>query len=422
MPAKLSGIRETAGKAGFYLLGITLFMISGQRMISLYSLGLFLLTGFVIWTTDFERTFEQFRSKWLIIVPPIFYFLLHVLSLVIQHGNISLLETRLMFFFIPLLGFPVFLHQFTMVRLQVLLKLFVAGLVLVSLFLIIRIVIVFFLNVPAELTFIEYFYLHNTQYVSWNFSILEHPSYLSVKLIFAFIVLFLNSDEWKIRGLIKWGIFLLFSVTIFLLASKAGILAWIVTSLAILIISFRKKSMHPALYIIVFFIITTLTIISVRKMERLSYFIVYTGRGLAQKDFDWKNLDQRTRNWYAALVLIKDKPLTGNGIVRTQQRMVEVYNKNGFTEEAQLTMNAHNQFFEAQMTFGIAGTLSLLWMLLTPLIFRRKLPLKMLAFPFIILFSFFILFESMLNRQWGIMFFLLFYFIILLGLSPDSID
>jgi hypothetical protein len=413
-------MREAFARIGFYLLGFTLFMISNQRMISLYSLGLFLFTGFILWLFDFKGTLNRFKARWYLFVPPLIYFSLYLISLILQKGNVRLLETYLMFLFIPLLGFTIISHEFAQKRINILLKLFVAGLIMISLFLIIRIVVIFFINVPEEQTFTEYFNKHNPEYVSWGFSVLEHPTYLSLKLIFAFIILFFNADCWKIRGYIKWGIFLIFTLTIFLLASKAGILAWIVTTLFLIIVNLRKKSISPAAYLVILSFVIGLTIISVKKLERISFFIVYTQRGLAQKNFDWKNLDQRTRNWYAASVLIKNKPLTGNGIVRTEERMVEVYNRNGFTEEAKLMMNAHNQFLEAQMTFGIAGIIALFWMLLTPVLYRHHLAFRSLAVPFIILFSFFSLFESMLNRQWGIMFFLLFYFIILAGFADES--
>jgi hypothetical protein len=325
-----------------------------------------------------------------------------------------------MFLFIPLLGVPLLLNKYIQSRFSDLFKLFVAGLLLVSVFLIVRIFIVFLFNLPEELSALEYFTSNNPEYVSFGFSVLEHPTYFSLKLVFALILLFNFSDEWKISGLLKWSVVALFTLTIFLLASKAGIIAWILACFTMIFKDFRKKGVKPLTYLIIFSLMIGLTMISVKKLDRLSFFIVYTGRGLAQENFDWKNLDQRTRNWYAAITLIRDHPVAGNGFVETEGRMVEVYQKNGFTEEAELTMNAHNQFLEAQMTFGIAGTLSLLWMLLTPLIFTRKTPARRFTLPFFLIFSFFILFESMLNRQWGIMFFLLFYFMLLFRLPPNS--
>ena len=122
-----------------------------------------------------------------------------------------------------------------------------------------------------------------------------------------------------------------------------------------------------------------------------------------------------------AIQIIKEKPVTGAGYYLIKDEMLDKYIENKFFEEALLQMNAHNQFLEAQMTFGVFGTLSLLLMLLAPLIFRKRLRYPHLMTGFILMISFFLLFESMFNRQWGIMFFLLFYFI--LGIqNPETED
>jgi len=390
-------------------------MISNVRMISLYTLGGLIFCGLVLWIIDFGTIKNNFKRKWFLLAPPILYFVLNLISLLLQKGNIKLIETHLMLIMVPLFIFPILIHEIMRERFEELLKLFLAGLLFVSIFLLVRIVVIFVLALPEDQSIIEYFKIHNTEYVSLSFSILEHPSYLSLKLVFAIIVLFSFSDSWRIRTGLKWSLYLIFTITIFLLASKAGIIALIITSIGLGVANWRKRSHNPFVYFIAISLLIFLTIFSVRRFERITYFYNIINISLDQKDFNWKNMDQRTRNWYAAITLIKDKPLAGNGIVKTRERMVNVYRINGFDEEAKLAMNAHNQFLETQMTFGIAGTLSLLWLLLTPFYSRHHLIFGKLAVPFVLLFSFFLLFESMLNRQWGIMFFMLFYFIIILS-------
>jgi len=61
-------------------------------------------------------------------------------------------------------------------------------------------------------------------------------------------------------------------------------------------------------------------------------------------------------------------------------------------------------------------------MLLTPLFLGRKLKYPNLASAFVVMISFFLVFESMFNRQWGIMFFILFYFILTTGTGINSIS
>jgi O-antigen ligase len=85
------------------------------------------------------------------------------------------------------------------------------------------------------------------------------------------------------------------------------------------------------------------------------------------------------------------------------------YKKQGYNNEASLRLNSHNQFLETQLTFGITGTLVLLWLLFGPLLRKGGItnPVIYKAFLIIILTS--SLFESLFVRQWGIMFFVLFY-------------
>jgi O-antigen ligase len=110
--------------------------------------------------------------------------------------------------------------------------------------------------------------------------------------------------------------------------------------------------------------------------------------------------------------IIRESPLTGAGMAKIKDRLKSEYLKNGFREEAENVFNAHNQFLEAQMTFGVAGTFSLIWLLITPLFLRRRSDYVGFVPLFVIMVSFYLMFESMFNRQWGIMFFMLFYFIL----------
>ncbi|MBN2633345.1 MAG: hypothetical protein JXR66_07315, partial [Bacteroidales bacterium] len=71
-------------------------------------------------------------------------------------------------------------------------------------------------------------------------------------------------------------------------------------------------------------------------------------------------------------------------------------------------LNTHNQFLEAQMTFGVAGTVVLLLLLFLPVFFRNRMIYPQALLALISLTVCFLLIESMFNRQWGIMFFLLF--------------
>lgn len=413
-------VSEKYYRAGGLFLSATLLLISLPRSWSLYPLGFFLFTGLLVWIKDFNKIRLSLSNNLFLIVLPVIYFLLHLISVVIQSGSVKLLTDRLMFLLIPIFGFPLFVH-YSMDYKIIFLKSFICGIILASVALIIR--IIFFVNqlVPDEMTYFEYALLNKYWFFSAHLSVFEHPTYFSMKIIWVLIIFMLLPEKLRINrtAIIIMSIFL--SIILFFLASRAAIILWVLLILYFIRrLSVNDKRIRLVLILIIPAAIA-LAVVAIENPGRINDSIGELRTQVKTDNFQWKNIDQRTREWYNAMQLIKKNPIAGVGLVRVQEKMREEYYRNGFYEEAKLNLNAHNQFLEAQMTFGIAGTLSLLFMLLAPLIFRKRLRYPELTTGFILMISFFLMFESMFNRQWGIMFFLLFYFI--LGIpNPEKED
>ena len=396
---------------GLIFLSITLFIISFPRSWSLYPLGAFLLVGLILWIINFKTNWDTFMFKWYLMFPPLIFFLVQFINSIINASPAILLENQLMFLLIPVLGFPLFSSPQLKSNDRKIFLSFIFGILIIVLFLVLRSIYIVFSN-KDNLNFYDYLKIHISSLLSDGFSLFEHPSYLSIKILWTIILVLLIPKDLTIIKSLRVIMILIFSLSIFLLSSKAGMIAWMII-ISIYLLSFLKNERtHNILILIIvsFFILLTLTII--KTNVRTNLYLDKVKNNLKAEKVDFKNLDQRTREWYTAFQLIKEKPVAGFGIARVEEKMVEMFRKNGFNEEADLNLNAHNQFLETQMTFGIAGTLSLFWMLLTPLIFRKRLRFNRLVFPFVGLTAFFLLFESMFNRQWGIMFFVLFYCII----------
>jgi O-antigen ligase len=407
-------------RAGVWTLFITLFLISFPRTWSLYSLGLFLTIGFILWVLDFSIYLRSLLKIWFLVLPTVLYFLIHLLSIILERAELSFLEDRLMFLAIPLLGYPVFKSEYSRSKLSLLISGFFLGLIFVSVFLIIRLVINVYLNYDGITPFFDWLRIHQQDYSSIGFSVLEHPTYLAMKINWALLLLlYFNFYHQKLK-ISSFLIILLFTFTLFLIASKAGIMLWFI----IVIISYfkRLKSVsNPFIYIIILPAFIFFTIVSVREIQRIERFMTAVKSDFGKGFTDWKNIDQRTREWYSSIQIIKEKPLFGTGLSKVRDTLVKEYLRNNFKDEAELKMNSHNQFLEAQLTFGIFGSISLLFLLLTPICFRKKLLYSDLITGFVIIISFFLLIECLFNRQWGIMFFLLFYFILILPYSSPEV-
>ncbi len=412
MEAIRNKVRIYASEAGFWCLCITLFLLSFPRSWSLYSLGLMLFAGLMMWLNDFRNISRRFLRWYYLLLPPILYFIIHFTSVLYQKSDISILEGRLMFLLVPLLGFPVFLSSKVRVKKSYALTAFIAGLIVISLYQLGRILLIISDEYPGNVSFFTWLNQHDPSFFSLGFSIFEHPTYFALKLNWAIIFLAFFRSITAFSKIHAALIIILFSAALVFAASKAGLAILVIILMITWFLTLRRgisKQVFPAGLII---IMICLTVFLSLRINRINVYFTEIKNSLLIENPDLRNIDQRTREWYSAFQIIREEPLTGTGFAKAEERLVQEYLKNGFNDEASLKLNAHNQFLEAQMTFGIAGSASLLLMLLAPLIFRKKIMYPRLATAFILIMSFFLFFESMFNRQWGIMFFLLFYFIL----------
>ena len=419
MKADKKEIKAFSEKAGFWCLCITLFLLSFPRSWSLYPLGAMLFTGLVAWILDFNCIFNRFVKVWYLVVPAIIYFLVHLVSLIGEGAEISLIEDRLMFLLVPLLGFPVFISSYAKSRISVIFTVFIIGIAVISLFLVIRIFIMIGYGFQGGVHFFSWLNQNELSYFSMGFSVLEHPTYFALKVNWALVLILFFSSTTLLKPRYVLLIACLLSASLFLAASKAGLLMWLVSITIYLMRCFRKALRNPVLYIGTIVLFVAIAVILSMRINRVNSFVTTLKTQVAGEHRDWKNFDQRTREWYSALNIIREYPLFGTGLSGAEDRLVEEYKKNGFNDEAALRLNAHNQFLEAQMTFGIFGTISLLFMLLAPFTGLRNALYPGLIMSLTGLTIFFLLIESLFNRQWGIMFFLLFYFVIALRFEEN---
>ena len=396
-------------KLGFVALGGTLFIISGPRSWSLYPLGLMLFAGLIIWILNFSKVWSDFLNYWYLQLPPIIYFIVHLVSITVQDGTLKMLEDRLMFLLVPIFGFPFFSSCYLRGNFLKLIKIFHSGILILIILLLIRSMIIFITKYQIEIPFVENLTNNSNSFFSVYFSVFEHPTYLAMKCLWVLISYILLRERLKIGIVYEAILALVLTLSIFLLASKAGIIIWAILVIILIARSFKSAFFRIFVIMVGTPLILIFTFLAVKDIMRIQEFSNRIKSGISQSEINWINLDQRTREWYSAIQLIKEKPIMGFGLADVEERMVEEYKNQKWEVEALYRYNAHNQFLEAQMTFGIPGTLSLIWMLLTPIIFAKRLRYGSLSIYLCFLITGFLMIESMFNRQWGIMFFVLFY-------------
>ncbi|MBK7649496.1 MAG: O-antigen ligase family protein [Flammeovirgaceae bacterium] len=115
-------------------------------------------------------------------------------------------------------------------------------------------------------------------------------------------------------------------------------------------------------------------------------------------------LSIRIVKWKCSLVGIMEAPFFGTGTGDAVDYLVSCYEKENFWGQyPQYRFNSHNQYLETTLTLGITGLISLMGCLVLPF----RLAIKRRDYQLlscIALFSFCCLTESLLERQWGIVF------------------
>lgn len=244
-----------------------------------------------------------------------------------------------------------------------------------------------------------------------NFSSHIHTSYFSSYLIFALsFILFSKkmrskSIWWIAAGLMLFGIILCLS--------RAGIItAFVVFSFFIweLYSTIENKKVLKVIVGSLFLIVlTSLLLPKVRERIRNAFVLN------EQKDesVQASTAYERIEVWKVSFYLIRQNPLLGFGPGDVKEELVREYKNRNMLFAAKYTLNAHNQYLQTSLANGILGLLILVALLLGGIFNAIKTGNRFL-FVLLIISVIGFMFESMLETQAGIVFFVFFYLLFIL--------
>jgi len=267
----------------------------------------------------------------------------------------------------------------------------------------------------------------NNYFLGDYFSVFHHPSYfvmfISLSIAIVFYLKFSKRDIIYLKG---WQFVLLLiflSVALFLVSSRAGLIIWVM--------------------IIIYFFINDLAVRYTFNEKILSFlpFVLLAGvlvfllingnrfRVVADEISDIKKSDQehectgsseiRVVMWERALDIIKDNPMLGTGTGDVKDKLQKNAEIEGYSIVKDRNFNVHNQYLETWMGIGFFGFIILLLLFFVPLFFKSRHYL--LPYLIIILSTSF-LFESMLNRLAGVMFFSFFLSLLVFGHQAEEVE
>jgi O-antigen ligase len=129
-------------------------------------------------------------------------------------------------------------------------------------------------------------------------------------------------------------------------------------------------------------------VIQAEKMEDISH---------------WNGTTLRLQIFYASEEIIKENFWLGVSPGDTKDELMIKYEKYGFRHAIERNYEAHNQFVQTFIGLGIFGLIILLLIFILPFVYAIR-NMDFILFCFIIMVFLLCMFESMLQKQAGVMF------------------
>lgn len=404
----IKGIRKY--NLSFFFFLVSIFLLCFSRMLFIISLW----PWFFFWILEgdiknkINKTSFQ-KGKWAIILLPSILGIF-VISLIwsdnIDHGMASLGEK----FSLILIPFFITFSNYTITesRKTILIrKTFIASLVCSSILLLLVASVKAISIDNGVLTFNPVVNKWENVFLYYNFTYLIHPSYYAMMhlLGLSFCLLDIKQKILFKKAYINLIIIIYFVIIIILSSSRAGYIA-LLAIILYFIISLKIKSI---IKIATLLLIVISSVIYINHTTRFKNIIErYESNPDETGIVALFKTNIRYDLWLSSFNILKDNPILGSGIGDIQDDLNELYYHNGIDIASVRSLNAHNQFLESWLAVGIAGLIILLLCLILPLT-DKTLVYKELYYYFFILISINFLFESMLNRLWGVAFLSIFY-------------
>lgn len=414
---------QNVRKLNFFILSLILFTLPFHRLFAVYLCVLwvlvFLLEG------KFSQRFSGKKGKGFLFLMLIF-FLLHLIGILYSENKNEAWEhiiLKLPFVFMPLVLFMSAYHLKE--KINKILLCFVAGNLLASVICLIAATVRSFSFVNGNWVFNAELMEH-TGYTFWqmlanggnNFmydplSFFIHPGYFSMFIVVSILIiidlLIHNVIGKSIHAKILYILLILFfCIMVYLLFTRTGLITLFIILLGYFIYTaFRGKGRLYKTGILIIFTVIGILVMGFNGRMKNTYYEVK--KIISNPDRITKE-DDRLFIWCISLDIIKNNFFIGVGTGDNKDNLMEVYREKQMVEAQKAGLNTHNQFLETTMQLGLPGLLCLLAIFIWPFIYALKnRNILLLLFQIVNILFFF--FESGLNMQAGV-----FYFVLMLSL------
>lgn len=258
-------------------------------------------------------------------------------------------------------------------------------------------------------------------------SIFLHPGYFSMYLCLSLAFLLYDLSQKTailINKSITWIAISLIFIGLYLLASKSGILTGILIILLFIIQAIRQSKYSKrflGLLGLSFIGLALLFTLLPEKSNRLKTLFTDFSEIEKKKDYQLNTAGQRVLIWQAASEVIRNNFWIGTGVGNENQAMLNIFERKGQNFLLEKKPNAHNQFLQVFMALGVSGFLFFCVYIFLPIYYAiKRKDILLLSFGIIVIFN--ALTESTFNRQAGMLFWVVWGFILIEGYHTKKIN
>ncbi len=336
------------------------------------------------------------KNKWFLLL--LSFLVLTIISAMFSQNTkeaVTAIEVKLSF-----LAFPYFffLFKFEEGTIQRVVSAFVSGCLFALVLLLLRATWLYFSTGD------NYFFYN-------RFSFMLHVGYFSMYLLFSIVLLTLVYPVWFKQD--KWirpfSVFMtiLFSIGIFLCASKIGIIAIFIVLLLIPLVKFKEvitiKRIGIALMALSAIIILLYNALPTPFERLANAFNTASSQNIDKTSSE--STAVRMLIWGECIDIIKQNFWFGVGVGDANDVLQNSYRQHGLTGALAHNLNTHNQFFQTFIGLGVSGFIVLLIATLGTMVYGFiKKNIVLVLFSVIIILNFLV--ESMLQTQAGNLFYM----------------
>lgn len=250
----------------------------------------------------------------------------------------------------------------------------------------------------------------------------HHPSYFSMYLTLAMVfVLKFYKEANSVKNKISLIVLSLFLVAgVVLTSSRAGLLTLVIVLSVAMFWLLNQRGKIVGLISALLIIPVALYYLSDNpRFKTITTYVKASVENNTQIKDEYESLVMiRVKMWPIILKDLNIKEiLLGVGLGDTNQRFIQAYKNNNLEYAAATELNAHNQYIQTLVSTGILGLLLLLTIIGYGFWFAYN-NRDMLLFLFFTIISVNFIFESMLERIFGVIFFT--FFLLFLSTKPQN--